>query len=125
MNIVQPLYDKYFDAYKENYDSEKVTDEEKRGRDYNQFKIIDNRDQGPKSTKKEKTGTIKTNKIQKPLLVKISKNGFDLLIQDVYNNLNSNEFKTTVDKKTYDLKNAEKFLTRIITQKISYDETVF
>ena len=52
MNIVQPLYDKYFDAYKENYDSEKVTDEEKRGRDYNQFKIIDNRDQGPKSTKK-------------------------------------------------------------------------
>ena len=35
--------------------------------------------------------------------------------------MNNNEFKTTVDKKTYDLKNAGKFLTKIITQKISYD----
>ena len=49
----------YFDAYKKNYDSEKVKDKEKRGRDYKRFEIIYNRDQGPKSTKKEETETKK------------------------------------------------------------------
>ena len=43
------------------------------------------------------------------LWVKINKNDFDLLIQDVCNNLNDNEFTTTVDKKTYNLKNAKSF----------------
>ena len=38
--------------------------------------------------------------------------------------MNNNEFKTTVDKKTYDLKNAKKFLVRIITQKISKEEVL-
>ena len=38
LSYVKPLYD---------YDSEKVKDEEKRGRDYKQFEIIYNRDQGP------------------------------------------------------------------------------
>ena len=57
-----------------------------------------------------------------PLWVKINKNDFDLLIQDVYNNLNNDEFKTTVDKKAYDLKNAKKFLVKITTQKISEKE---
>ena len=59
MNSVKPLYDNYFDAYKKNYNSENVKDEEKRGRDYKQFEIIYNRDQGPKSTKKEETETKK------------------------------------------------------------------
>ena len=54
---VSQLYNKYFDTYKNNYDSEKVKDEEKRGRDYKQFEIIDNGDQEPKSTKKEETET--------------------------------------------------------------------
>ena len=30
MNYVKPLYDKYFDAYKKKYNSEKIKDEEKR-----------------------------------------------------------------------------------------------
>ena len=34
MKNVNQLYNKYFDTYKKNYDSEKVKDEEKRGRDY-------------------------------------------------------------------------------------------
>ena len=54
MNNVKSLYNKYLDAYKKNYDSEKVKDEEKRGRDYKQFEIIYNRDQGPKSAKKRR-----------------------------------------------------------------------
>ena len=32
---------KYFDTYKKNYDSEKVKDKQKGGRDYKQFEIID------------------------------------------------------------------------------------
>ena len=36
--------------------------------------------------------------------------------------MNNNEFKTTADKKTYDLKNAKKVLVRITTQKIDEKE---
>ena len=60
MNNVKQLYNKYFDAYKKNYNSEKVKDEEKRGRGYKQFEIIDNGDQETKSTKKEETETKQT-----------------------------------------------------------------
>ena len=86
--------------------------------DHKQFEIIDNGDQGPKWTKKEKTKTKKPDEIQKPLWVKINKNDLDSLIQDVDNNLNNHEFKTTVDKKTCDLKNAKKFLVKKTTQKL-------
>ena len=37
----------------------KFKNQEKRGRDYKQFEIIDNRCQEPKSTKKEETETKK------------------------------------------------------------------
>ena len=57
MNNGKQLYNKYLNTYKKYYDSEKVKEEEKRGRDYRQFEIIDNRDQEPKSTKKEETET--------------------------------------------------------------------
>ena len=40
----------------------------------------------------------------------MNKNDFNSLIQDVYNNLDNNEFKTAVNKKPYNLKNAENFL---------------
>ena len=42
------------------YNSEKVKDKEKRGCNYKQFEIIDNRGQEPKSTKKEEAETKKT-----------------------------------------------------------------
>ena len=58
-----------------------------------------------------------------PLQVEISRNDFHSLIQDVDNNLNNNEFKTTANKKDYDLKNVKKFLVKIITQKIGKNET--
>ena len=56
--------------------------------------------------------------MQKPLWVKLNKNNFDSLIRDVNNNLNNNEFKTTINKKVYNLNNAQKFLVDITTQKI-------
>ena len=57
--------------------------------------------------------------MQKPLWVKSNKKDFDILIQDVYNNLNNGEFKTTIDKKAYDLENPKILLVKITTQKIS------
>ena len=69
--------------------------------------------------KKKRPRQKKPDEIQKPLWVKLNKNDFNSLTQDVYNNLNNDEFKTTVDKKVYDLKNAKKFLVKITTQKIS------
>ena len=72
-----------------------------------QFEIIDSGDQEPKSAKKEETETKNTDGVQKLLWVKLNKNDFNSLIKDVYNNLNKGKFKTTVDKKAYDLKNAK------------------
>ena len=44
MNNVKQLYNNQLDTYKKSYDSEKVKDEEKTGRHYKQFEIIDNGD---------------------------------------------------------------------------------
>ena len=64
-----PLYNKYLNIYKKNYDSE-VKDEEKRGRDYKQFEMIDKKRQKSEWTK-EKT----KRKMQKPLWFIINKKG--------------------------------------------------
>ena len=61
---------------KKIYNSEKVKDEEKTGRDYKQFEIIDNGDQEPK---KEETKTKKPDEIQKTFWVKLNINDFDSL----------------------------------------------
>ena len=84
--------------------------------------IIEIKDQN--QLKKKETETKNPDEIQKPSRVKINKNDFDLLTHDVYNNLNNNEFKTTVDKITYDLKKAKRFLVRITTPKISKEEAL-
>ena len=60
MNNVNQVYNKYCNIYKKSYDSYKVKDEEKKGGDYKQFEIIDNRDQEPKSIKNEETRHICT-----------------------------------------------------------------
>ena len=63
-------------------------------------------------------------KYKKPLWIKLNKNDFESLTEDVYNNLSNDEFKTSVVKKAYDLKNVKKFLVKISTQKISENETL-
>ena len=96
MKNVDELYKKYYNAHKSDYDTNGELKEDKKKKfDYKQcelgdeinkkpkldektkqFEIIDNRDQGSKSTKKidqEK----KPDEIQKPLRVKINKNDFD------------------------------------------------
>ena len=68
-----------------------------------QFEIIDN--------KKQKYGwTEEKNKteMQKTIWFKINQKEFSELKVDIYNNRDNNDFKFTINKRTYDLKNAKK-----------------
>ena len=49
----------------------------------------------------------------------MSRKDFESLIKNIPDNLNNNKFKTTVEEKAYDLKNAKTFLMKITTAKIS------
>ena len=61
------------------------------------------------------------HEISKPLWIKLTRKKIDLLIKDVVNNLDNEDYKTTVNNRRYDL-NAEKFLLEIITKQISENE---
>ena len=54
--------------------------------------------------------------------MKINKPEFDELTSDIYNNQNNKDFKITINKKTYDLKNAKKNWTKVTTSKTSKNE---
>ena len=58
-------------------------------------------------------------KMQIPLWFKINKSEFEELTSDIQNNQNNKDFKITINKKTYDLKNAKKIWTKITKGKIS------
>ena len=61
-------------------------------------------------------------KIQIPLWFKINKPEFDELTSNIYNNQNNKDFKITINKKTYDLKNTKKVWTKITKNEISRNE---
>ena len=61
-------------------------------------------------------------KMQKPWWFKINKPEFEELTSDIYNNQNNKDFKITINKKTYDLKNAKKIWTKMTKSKISRNE---
>ena len=67
---------------------------------------------------------LNLNEISKPLWIQISRNDFISLIKDFVNNLDDKDYQTTVDKRKYDLKNAEKYLMEIIIKKISEKEAL-
>ena len=52
----------------------------------------------------------------------MSRENFNSLIKDVFDNLHNNNYKTTLDGDKDDLKNAENFLLEISTKKISENE---
>ena len=52
-------------------------------------------------------------RMQIPRWSKISKPEFDELTSDIYDNKANKDFKITINKKTYDLKTAKKFWTKI------------
>ena len=60
--------------------------------------------------------------MQKPWWFKINKPEFEELASDIYDNQNNNDFKITINKKTYDLKNAKKVWTKITKSEISKNE---
>ena len=57
--------------------------------------------------------------MQIPLWFKINKPEFDKLTSDIYDNENNKDFKITINEKTYDLKNAKQFWTKITKSEIS------
>ena len=61
-------------------------------------------------------------KMQIPFWIKINKPEFDELASNIYNNQNNKDFKITINKKTYDLKNAKKFWTKITKNEISRND---
>ena len=60
--------------------------------------------------------------MQIPRWFKINKPESDKLTSDIYDNQNFKDFKFTINKKTYDLKNAKKNWTKITKIKISRKE---
>ena len=60
--------------------------------------------------------------MQIPLWFKINKPESDELKSDIYDNQNNKDFKITINKKTYDLKNARKFWKKITETKVSKKE---
>ena len=69
-------------------------------------------------TKSEQT----EEKIQIPLWFRINKSEFDEVTSDISDNQNNRDFKITINNKTYDLKNAKNFWTKVSTSKISRNE---
>ena len=61
-------------------------------------------------------------KMQIPLWFRINKSEFDKLTSEIQDNQNNKDFKITINKKTYDLKNAIKFWTKITKNKVSKNE---
>ena len=61
-------------------------------------------------------------KMQKPWWFKINKPEFEELTSDIYDNQNNRDFKITINKKPYDLKNAKKVWTKITKSEISRNQ---
>ena len=54
---------------------------------------------------------------QKPLWFEINKKEFEEFIGDIYNNQDNNDFKTIINNRTYDLKNAKKIQWKELHEK--------
>ena len=50
--------------------------------------------------------------MKNPLWFEINRKDFEEVTRDIYNNQGNNDFKFTINRRTYDLKNAKKNLDR-------------
>ena len=111
------LHHNYFDSYK------KLDEENKIKFDYKQFEMTDEENQKPKSTE-DVIMNRKINELQKPSWVNLTEEDFNLLIKDVVDNLDDENYKTTVNNRKYNLRNTEKFLLEITTKIDSKNEAL-
>ena len=61
--------------------------------------------------------------MQKPLWFGINRKDFKELTREIYNKQENHDFRIIINKKAYDLKNANKFWTEVTTRKITESET--
>ena len=59
---------------------------------------------------------------QKPLWLEINGKKFEELTGDIQKNQDNNDFRIVINKKAYDLKNANKFWKEVTTRKITKSE---
>ena len=111
------LHHNYFDSYK------KLDEENKIKFDYKQFEMTDEENQKPKSTE-DVIMNRKINELQKPSWVNLTEEDFNLLIKDVVDNLDDENYKTTVNNRKYNLRNIENFLLEITTKIDSKNEAL-
>ena len=117
INNVNQLYNKYFDTYKRNCDSEDLNEEDKKFFEPNQFEIFRKKKQKSRSTEQN----IK-KQMQIPLWFEINREKFEELTRDIYNNQDHRNFKIIIDKRTSDLKNTKKFWMEVTTCEITKSE---
>ena len=79
---------------------------------FNQYKILGNKKQIRADRKKIE------REPQKALWFEINKQEFKELTNEIYNNQDNKGFKITINKRTYDWKNAKTIWTKITTSKI-------
>ena len=60
--------------------------------------------------------------MQIPLWIRTNKSEFDELTSVIYDNQNNKDFKTAINKKSFDLKNAKKFWAKTTKSKVSKNE---
>ena len=111
------LHHNYFDSYK------KLDEENKIKFDYKQFEMTDEENQKPKSTE-DVIMNRKINELKKPSWVNLTEEDFNLLIKDVVDNLDDENYKTTVNNRKYNLRNTENFLLEITTKIDSKNEAL-
>ena len=122
MNNALELYDDLIKECKIIYESEPKDDKNDSWKQKYDFKNLRNLEYQPvkletislsdenKSDLKQpmQPKQLKLSEIQKHLWVKSSRQNFNSSIKDVVNNLYDGNYKTYVNNRTYDLKNAEK-----------------
>ena len=62
------------------------------------------------------------NETQKPLWLEINGKKSEELTGDIQKNQDNNDFRIVINKKAYDLKNANKFWKEVTTRKITKSE---
>ena len=105
MNNASKLYDDLTKEYKKFYEREPKDDENNNWEQKYDSKNLKNLEYQPvKSNIKSLSDQDKSD--QKPLWVELSNGDFRSLMKDDVNNLDDNNYKTTVNNHTYDLRNA-------------------